>query len=244
MKTKTTGRTWMYVTASAILLTSSALFISSCNKEDVIDQFPTNISTGTDMVDIGGSSPTWTIDKTHSNVGWETFYFGSNALLTGRFNNFGVTLHFDQENPENTTINSWVQLSTFNTGEPGRDAAGKCGPGYMGVVFDVDTNPTPDVYTVQPATDTAWFNSISTERFGSGYVAHGTLNFKNVEAPIDLYFEYSGITEYASTTGGAPTYKTGFSGQFDMKAQSVFGVTSTSIADLVKVKINVNAKKI
>ncbi len=234
----------MLIAASVVLFTSGVIFISSCNKDDIIEPLTNNVSTGTDMIDIGGSSPTWNIDKTHSNVGWETFYFGDNAYLTGRFNNFGVTLHFDQENPENTTISSWVQLSTFNTGEPGRDAAGKCGPGYMGVVFDVDTNPTPDVYTVQPATDTAWFNSTATERFGSGYVSHGTLKFKNVEAPVDLYFEYAGVNEYLSTTGGATTYKTGFSGQFEMNAQSVFGVTSTSIADLVKVKINVNAKKI
>lgn len=243
MKVTQMKKRWIFLPATAVLLFYAvSLFMTSCNKDAKVDPIGNNISTGTDVIDI--PSATWVLDKVHSNTGWETLYFGANSMLTGRFNNFNTVLHFDQAHPENTVIHSWVQLSTFNTGETGRDNPGKCGPNYMGVVWDVDTVPNPDVYTVHTNTDTAWFASTSTEKYGTGYLSHGNLTFHGNTKPVDLYFSYSGITEYPSSTGGASAYKLGFAGQFDMNALSDFGVTSTSIADKVTVKINYNCKKL
>lgn len=223
-----------------IILAGTAVFITSCNKDNVVDPFGYSFTTGSDIIEMG-SGMDWSMDKTHTNIGWETFYYGDNALLTGRFNNFNVDMYFDQANPANTTIDAWVQLSTFNTGEPGRDGPGKCGPSYMGVEWDVDTIPEPDVYTPIASTDTAWYSSDSVERYGDGYVAHGTLNFKGIEADTDLYFRYSGMN-ITTNSSGDETTRAGFLGEFDMQALTVFGVTSGSISDLVTVKCNVNAK--
>jgi len=242
MKTKKM-RNWVTLAASAVFLPLAVMFISSCNKDNKVEQLATNISTGSDIIDFSTGNSEWAMDKHHSNVGWETYYYGDNAFLTGRFNMFDCKMYFDQANPENTVIHGWVQLSTFNTGEPGRDGAGKCGPGYIGVQWDIDTVPDPDVYTPVASTDTAWFNSTSVERFGDGYVAHGNLKFRGIENPVDLYFQYLGIHEYPSTSGGASTFRSSFTGQFDMLANSVYGVNSTSIADLVTVKVNMEAKK-
>jgi polyisoprenoid-binding protein YceI len=229
----------VYFIALSVFLTATVLFITSCNKDNVVEPFTYGYSSGSDMININGVD--WSLDKTHSNVGWETFYYGDNALLTGRFNSFGLDMFFDQANPSNTTIDGWVVLSTFNTGEPGRDDYGKCGPSYMGVQWDVDTVPEPDVYTPIASSDTAWYSATSTERYGDGYVAHGTLNFRTIQQPTDLYFTYLGMND-TENSSGVVTTRAGFQGQFDMLANSAFGVNSSSIADLVTVKINMNAK--
>jgi polyisoprenoid-binding protein YceI len=240
MMTKKNRLNGMLFTVFSVFLAGTLLFITSCNKDNVVEPLDLGFTSGNDIIDMTAGGD-WSMDKTHTNIGWETFYYGDNALLTGRFNNFKVNMLFDQANPANTTIDAWVQLSTFNTGEPGRDGAGKCGPGYMGVEWDVDTIPEPDVFTPIASTDTAWYTSDNVERFGDGYVAHGTLNFRGVEADTDLIFHYSGINETTNSSGDVTT-RPGFSGQFDMQAISVFGVTSGSISDLVTVKCNVNGK--
>lgn len=220
---------------------ATTLFVSSCSKDDSVEPLTGTNNTGTDVINTlpGG---TWSLDKTHSNVMWETFYFGSNALLTGRFNNFGISIDMKQANLANSSIKAWVQLSTFNTGEPGRDGYGKCGPGYMGVVWDTVSAGPPVVLAPNPNSDTAWFNSTNIVKYGTGYKALGTLNFRGVTKNVNLFFTYSGISEYTTTT--PPSYKCGFIGEFTIKAVSDFGVTSTSIDDEVKIRIDANCKKL
>jgi polyisoprenoid-binding protein YceI len=236
-KPNKTGKSMIWAT---IGLMSIFLWMASCSKENEVVPAGGGSSSGSDIVDsrTGGN---YTFDKSHSNIMWETMYYGNNALLTGRFNAFGIEINFDQANPSNTTIKSWVQLSTFNTGEPGRDAFGKCGPGYMGVVFDTVTT-TPLVLTPQAVTDTAWFNSTSVTRYGTGYIAKGNFAFRGITKEVDLYFNYDGAHDY--TVGATTTTRCGFRGHFSINALSDFGISSTSIADLVKISVNANYRKL
>jgi polyisoprenoid-binding protein YceI len=207
----------------------------SCSKEDSIEQFGTTNNTGSDNLSVGTPTATWTIDKAHSNVGWSTLYYGDNAMLTGRFNMFNVEINFDQANLAQSNIKAWVQLSTFNTGEPGRDGYRKCGPGYMGVQWDtIAKKPIP-------TTDTAWFKSTSIIKSGNGYLAKGDLIFRGITKPTDMFFTYAGIHEYEKD--GVKTYRAGFNGHFKMLANTDFKVNSTSIADEVTVTTNVNVVK-
>lgn len=255
MKTKKMKRVWMFLTAMTVSLTFvSMLFVVSC-KKSTTTPVTANLSTGSDVIDIGDSlyypanpnvHPNYALDQVHCNVGWETLFQNNNALLTGRFNLFNTAIHFDQKNPQNTYIASWVLLSTFNTGEPGRDNPGGCGQADMGVQYNISYADTaggnPPTYTVIPASDTAWFicNAGNCQTFGTGYVAHGNLNFRKVIHPVDLYFNYGGI--HNEIAGTDTTQWVNFSGQFTIQANNWYGVSLyDAINDSVTVLVNYNA---
>jgi len=193
---------------------------------------------GNDLVNTEDES--WRFDKAHSNINWATAYMGENALLTGKFNSFDVDIDFDESNPEATTISAWVQLSSANTGEPGRDNLGKCLNGYLGVV--TDTLADGSYYVSDANTDTAYYKSISVSVFGDGYKAEGNFTFKNITKSVDLYFNYIGQADY-SAEGDGSNIRGSFRGEFDFLAISDFLVTSTSIADQMSVSINANYRK-
>jgi polyisoprenoid-binding protein YceI len=223
------------------ILGSLVMFQPSCTKEvteTVTEYIPTYLNPDDTLKPpseegaVNSTNSTWTFDKTHSNVNWETEYYGDHAYLTGKFNNFKIDIVFDNASYETTQINAWVQLSTYNTGEPGRDGPGKCGPGYVGVKY-LDTLFTPD-----PATDSAFFKSTSTRIEKDMYVATGTFTFMGVTKTVDMYYTFTGITNEMSQ--GKASKKAGFKGMFKFNAISDFGVTSTSIADEMIVTVNAN----
>jgi len=153
MKTKNLFKLIAVPGMVAVFVTGLLFPLSNCKKEtttvhDTVTKTVTNTVTntiilnpslsdatnnGTDKLNVlagqfttntPADSGKWKMDKAHSNVMWETQYIASGALLTGRFNNFNVAVNFDEATPANTVVKAWVQLSTYNTGEPGRDAFG------------------------------------------------------------------------------------------------------------------------
>ncbi len=253
MKAKKVRSSWIYVVAVAIIgISAITVITSSCKKTETVTP-KTLASSGTDIIDIGDSTatsllsppyalmqhPNYALDQVHCNLGWQTYFQNNNALLTGRFNTFNTSIHFDQANPQNTVIAAWVDLSSFNTGEPGRDGAGDCGPTNMGIKYDTIAG----VKTPLPLTDTAWFTAPAgtCQAFGTGYVAHGNLNFRNISHAVDLYFNYGGQKQETTSTG-TTTQWVGFIGQFQMQANTVYGVSlSDAINDSVTVLVNFNA---
>jgi len=253
MKAKKVRSSWIYVVAVAIIgISAITVVTSSCSKSESVTP-KTLASSGTDIIDIGDSTvpnqistpfaimaqPNYKLDQVHSNLGWQTYFQNNNALLTGRFNMFQTSIHFDQANPQNSAIAAWVDLSTFNTGEPGRDGTGGCGPKNMGILYDTIAGVT----TVIPATDTAWFTAPkgSVQAYGTGYVAHGNLHFRNIDHAVDMYFTYGGQKQETTSTG-TMTQWVGFIGQFQMQANTWYGVSlSDAINDSVTVLVNFNA---
>lgn len=259
-------------TASVCAALAIAL-VSSC-KKDKVELLTSTSTTGTDAIDatIGGGTPDvplaspwpgkWKMDKAHSNVMWETKYYATGAPLTGRFNMFDMKVKFDQANPANTTINAWVKLSTFNTGESGRDGLwrdatykiadyivkGGCGLAYMGVVLDTLSVDTAGVVQWKPraTTDTATFQSTSCVKYGNGYMVTGNFTFRGVTKSIQMPMTYTAISTTTNTTTGQKTDRAGLIGKFDINALTVFGVKSsagvapTSIADIVTIRVDCN----
>lgn len=230
--------------------------ISSCKKDEV-DPIADSVTPGTDNTTPGNisfdaytsgtssaglSAGQWYVDKSHSNVMWETKYYEEGAMLTGRFNMFNIFVKFDEASPANTQVKAWVVLSTFNTGETGRDSYGKCGPNYMGCTWNIDSTVTPWVYTPKPETDTAWFTSTSCAKYGDGFLVKGDLKFKGVTSSVDMYLDNTAKQTTTNSTTGKKVDRVGLTGAFTMKARTVFGVTSTSIADEVLVRIDCNAR--
>jgi polyisoprenoid-binding protein YceI len=253
MKARKVRSSWIYVVAVAIIgISAFTVVTSSCSKTETVT--PKSLSgSGTDIIDIGDSvvplqistpfaimaHPNYKLDQVHSNLGWQTYFQNNNALLTGRFNMFNTSIHFDQANPQNSAIAAWVDLSTFNTGEPGRDGTNGCGPKNMGIKYDTISG----VINVIPSTDTAWFTAPvgSISAYGTGYVAHGNLHFRNIDHAVDMYFTYGGQKQETTSTG-TMTQWVGFIGQFTMLANTWYGVSlSDAINDSVTVLVNYNA---
>lgn len=228
----------------AIGILLSVTVITRCKKEDTVMSL-----TGTPVSGTGNINPTWAFDKQHSNLRWETDYY-SKAKLTGRFNTFDFSpkFAFDEANLLNCSINAWVQLSTFDSGEPERDGPGKCGRSYLGVTY-LDTLKT----IVDPASDTAWFRSTSVVKSGTGYVVQGTFSFNRYRAPsgnpdgtriskpMTMYLIYNGMKDFDTNGDGInDMYRASLAGTFTFnrsdfmdKASTIQWVPVPTVADAV-----------
>ena len=182
---------------------------------------PNPIERGDDQV---LSTEGYAFDKAHSNVRWETAYLGTAALLTGRFNEFNIELEFDEDNPENITVNGSVTLSSVNTGEPHRD--GGC------LQSTLRTSES----------DEATFTSTGVVyNDEGGYDVIGDFTFLGVTREVTLKLEYLG-TDLLELRNG-PTNVAGFQGQFEILAKSVFGLESDNVADRIVIKVNAQFKQ-
>ena len=213
------------------LCLSLALFYSCTHDDDIVGPSNgSNITRGTDKIDMTAG---WTFDKSHSSVLWATAYMGSSALLSGRFNQFGVTsLKFDEADPTQTSLEAWVRLNTVNTGEPGRDA------GCLLTTFG--TNAT----NVDQPENLAIIKSTKVEFSTSdkGYIVTANLIFHGVTKPVTMKLDYIG-TSNLTNSSGVPYKLAGLTGSFQFNAKTDFGISSTNIADKVTVTVNCNFKK-
>jgi polyisoprenoid-binding protein YceI len=219
-------------TISLISVVTTLLLIA-CNKKDEITPLAGTPITGSGSVDVS-----WTFDKAHSNVNWEAKYLDySSGMLTGRFNNFNFSpkFVFNEANLGSCNISAWVQLSSIDSGEPGRDGPGKCIRSYMGVTY-LDTNKT----VTDPLSDTATFKSTSVVRSGTGYVVFGNLRFNRYRAPsgfpdgthiikpVILYLVYNGTTDFDTNGDNVnDRYRASFSARLSFKRSDFMDTQST-----------------
>ena len=165
-----------------------------------------------DTTSNGYRQVTWEI---HSKCDFTFPDHVTGAELPGGFNVFKVDqFAFDAQNPGSSknVIGGYVCLSSVNTFEPTRD---ELAAGCVRKTLGVDTL---NALAPLPETDTARFISTSIERYGDGYLAHGTLTafYKSdgntpgypidsangyagpynqmVTKACDLYFVYQGKT--------------------------------------------------
>jgi polyisoprenoid-binding protein YceI len=221
------NNTIMLAFLAGIITYAFLIHTTSCTREDElvgpID--PPMFEYGTETVK---SSEGWNFDKTHSSVLWETDYLGVSALLTGRFNAFGATINFDEDNPEVSSFSGYVVLSTVNTGEPGRDA------GCLLNTFGVSVSDTARIIS----------KSIEFDNLG-GYIARADLHFHGVVKEVLLRLYYTEGTRFDENSGvsGAPYTVAGITGQFEFNALSDFLISSGNISDGIRIKLNCQFKK-
>ena len=217
---KTLFKSRMLIVAFAMVAAASVIFIRCSKAGDSVSP----LSAGTPMPGLMSVDQSWTHDQVHSNIQWATsFYDYSSTMLTGRINNFNFrpALSFSDSDLTKCHIHMWADMKTFNTGQPGRDGNGKCGPSYLGITY-LDSNYSQ----VDPNSDTAWFHSTSVVRSGSGYIVNGTFTFNRWRAPsgnadgtpithpMTMYLTYNGVKDFPSTSGTGGQYKAGFTGSF------------------------------
>jgi polyisoprenoid-binding protein YceI len=213
-----------------VLIVSVVAF--ACKKDKVTKM------EGTPVPGSGNVDVSWTFDKPHSNVNWESRYLDySSGMLTGRFNNFNFSpkFAFNEVDLSLCKISAWVQLSSVDSGEPARDGLGKCLRSYMGVTY-LDTNKT----AVDPISDSAWFVSTSVKRSGTGYVVFGNLKFNRYRSPSGnpdgmkivkpamMYLTYNGTVDFDNDGDNInDRYRASFSASLTFKRSDFMDTNST-----------------
>ena len=117
----------------------------------------------------------WKFDKAHSSVEFSVRHMMI-SKVRGRFEDFEVSVDFDENNPANTTIEATIDVASINTREPQRDGHLKS-PDF----FDAATYPTMT------------FKSSRVEKVDANHAKLiGDLTIQNVTKPVTLDVEYVG----------------------------------------------------
>ena len=121
----------------------------------------------------GLKAGTWTIDASHSEVGFTVRHLMSK--VRGQFRTFEGTLTV-ADNPLESSVKASIDLSSVDTGNEQRD----------------NHLRSNDFFSVE-ATPTMEFESTEIIDRGGVLVARGNLTIKDVTKPIDLTLDYLGV---------------------------------------------------
>jgi len=243
-------------------------YIISCTHKDYILPPPTSntpvITRGNGVFLAGtaalnaGDTTKWKFDQVHSSVLWSGNYLETGALLTGRFNDFGISSipasaktqyvttgqplpdtswAFYESDPTQTYFNGYVQMNTSNTGEPGRDAG--CYLGYVAapkIIAGTQNLIDSNIALLRTTKVTLDPNS-------PGYIVTMVMTWQGLlSAPKDTTI--TGTLSYIKrSTIGAGTASAydefGLQLNFNFNCRS-FGMTTTEISDVINVQCNMN----
>lgn len=253
------------VLIALVLLFSAFGYIIGCTHENMPPPASSStpiINRGEDVLLPGsmtaGDSTQWKLDQVHSSVLWSTNYQGAAGLLTGRFNDFGMhdvtsdkqilyqttgqplldtSWAFYENDPSKTYFNGYVQINTFNTGEPARDTA--CALASLGApkiipgVQNLQVNNLAQIQTTSIAFDTQT----------SGYIVTMDLTWQGLlTAPHTE--SVTGTLSYIRKSymnPGTPSVYGVFGLQlvFQFNCRD-YGITTTNIADNITIQCNMN----
>ena len=179
------------------------------------------------MTDFSAYDGTWTIDPTHTRLG----FTARHAMVTkvrGQFDEFSGTLTIDAANPSASTAEVAVQLASVNTGTADRDAHLR-GADF----FDVENNKEMT------------FSSTAVKQDGDEFVMIGDLTIKGVSRPVELELEPTGVA-----TDPFGNVRAGFEGETEISRKE-FGLTwnvaletgGVLVSDKIKIQLDVSAIK-
>ena len=117
---------------------------------------------------------TWTIDPTHSEVGFSVRHLMV-SKVKGKFSEFEGAITIAQD-PKQSTVEAEITLASVDTGDENRDGHLKTGD-----FFDVETHPTMT------------FASTSVAGKGDEFTVTGDLTLKGVTKPVELDLEFNGV---------------------------------------------------
>ena len=117
---------------------------------------------------------TWTIDPTHSQVGFAVRHMMI-STVRGQFRDIKVAIDFDEANPERSTVEARIAATSIDTGAGQRDDH------LRGADF-FDAATYPEIV----------FSSTSIERDGDAYRIHGDLTIRDQTRPVVLNGEFHG----------------------------------------------------
>src|SRR6185437_12634111 len=250
----------------AIVVFSGYVSMASCTHKDLI--MPEQ-ATGTVTIHRGngtflpgtetiGDTSQWKLDQVHCSVLWSGDYLQTGALLTGRFNMFGLnsvpssakqlyvtkgqpvldtSWAFYENDPSKSYFNGYVQMNTSNTGEPGRD--GGCYLSFVGApkIISGTQNLTDSNVAVIRTT------KVEFDPKSPGYIVTMVMSWKGLlAAPHDTTINgtLSYIKRSTVGAGTASAYDVfGLQLNFKFNCRS-FGMTTAEISDIISVQCNMN----
>jgi polyisoprenoid-binding protein YceI len=250
----------------AITVMSSLGYVVSCTHENMAPPPPASntpvINRGNDVLLPGnmtkGDTTEWKMDKAHSSVLWSTNYVGASGLLTGRFNQFGAadvtddkalmypttgqplldsSWAFYESDPSKTYLNGYVQINTSNTGEPGRDTG--CNIGALGTVKIIPGSQNLTIQNLAKIKTT----KIEFDTQSAGYIVTMDMTWQGkLTAPLTK--SITGKLDYvkrsvAGAGTAAPYGVFGLQLNFQFNCRD-FGITSTSVSDVIDIECNIN----
>ncbi len=249
-----------------LVLISIGGYITSCTHENQVLPPP---STGTPDINRGngvflpgnltaGDTSSWKFDQVHSSVLWSANYLGAAGLLTGRFNDFGISSiteaqktkypttgqplkdtswAFYENDPTKTYFSGYVQMNTSNTSEPGRD--GGCYLSYVGapkLITNTQNLIDSNIAIIRTTQVTLDPNS-------AGYIVTMVMTWQGLlSAPHDTTINgtLSYVKRQTVGAGTASAYDVfGLQLNFSFNCRS-FGLTTTEVGDVITLQCNVN----
>lgn len=131
----------------------------------------------------------WVVDAPHTEVNFSVNHFFT--PVTGAFDDFEVTLEYDAEHPENSTVEARIAVASVNTGNDRRDDHLRTGD-----FFAADEHPH------------ITFRSTSVRKTADGnLVARGPLSIRGATKEVELNIELLGVQpippEMREMLGGA-----------------------------------------
>ena len=249
-----------------LVLISIVGYITSCTHENMVLPPPAtetpDINRGNGVFVAGDMTPgdtsEWKFDQAHSSVLWSANYLGASGLLTGRFDEFGISSiseaqktqypttgqplkdsswAFYENDPAKTYFTGYVQMNTSNTGQPGRD--GGCYLGYVGApkIIPNTQNLIDSNIAIIKTT------KVELDTKSSGYIVTMQMTWKGLlSAPHDT--TVNGILSYVKRetigAGTATAYDVfGLQLNFSFNCRS-FGITSAEVSDVLTIQCNMN----
>lgn len=217
----------------AVTLLLALTYFLGCRHQDSVEPYkPADIVRGNTKVDLTDG---WAFDKSHSNVTWETAFDGVGAMLTGRFNTFGInSFRFDESNASNINFEAYVWLNKVNTGEPARDS------GCLLTTFGV----TKTMSDTLPNVAKIISKTVTPSTTDKGFVVTCDLVFHGITKEITAKLTYTEVTHFEEGQIGAKAMDLiGFTLTWQFAAKTDFLISSTSIADKVEVTANAQFNK-
>jgi polyisoprenoid-binding protein YceI len=167
---------------------------------------------------------TWTIDPSHSEVGFSVRHLMV-SKVKGNFETFSGTITIAPD-PLQSSVEVEVDLNSINTRDEQRD-----GHLRSADFFETDTHPK------------LTFTSTGVKAAGSDYVVTGDLTIKGVTQPVELDLEFNGV--HPDPWGGT---RAGFSAETEI-SRKAFGVDfeipmdggGVVVGDKIKVLLEVEA---
>jgi polyisoprenoid-binding protein YceI len=179
------------------------------------------------MSDLSTLTPgTWTVDKSHSRVGFVARHLMI-AKVRGEFREFSGVAHI-AENPLDSWVEATVDLASVDTGDPARDEHLRSSD-----FFATDQHPQMT------------FRSTGIKEDDGDYVLFGDLTVKGVTRQVQFDLEFEGVTQdpWGGTRAGFSAEATVNRKDWGLEWNVALESGGVLVGDKVKIQLDVELVK-